>query len=213
LRTGIFSIALRSLAVLALVAGIVLVVIYRDAINPLAIRNSVAANPFAPLLFVALQILASLLFVPRTVLGLAAGLLFGLFWGLLWAMLGAIAGAAAGFAFVRWIGIQSAFEMSPRLERLIARTGNGGWRAVAVVRLTPLPHSVANTALALSKVSWRDYLIGSLIGMFPMTFAQVEIGASGGLAFRGHTGWMIACLLLATGLGLSFFLSRLNRQK
>ena len=68
------------IAVLALIAlGAVFAVslVHRGSIDPAAIRNMVAGNAFAPLLFVALQILASLLFVPRTFLGVAAGLLFG----------------------------------------------------------------------------------------------------------------------------------------
>jgi uncharacterized membrane protein YdjX (TVP38/TMEM64 family) len=80
------------------------------------------------------------------------------------------------------------------------------------VRLTPLPHSVVNTALALTNLSWRDYLVGSFAGMLPMTLVQVGIGASGGAAFGGHGGWAVACLLLATGLGATFFLKRVTRR-
>jgi len=67
---------------------------------------------------------------------------------------------------------------------------------VAILRLTPLPHSVTNTLLAMTNVSWRDYLLGSFAGMLPMTVAQVDIGASGSAILNGRQ-WLLACLFWA----------------
>jgi uncharacterized membrane protein YdjX (TVP38/TMEM64 family) len=199
---------MRVAALLVVLAGIAVAVIYRSEIHPAAVRKLIAGNPFSPVIFMTLQIVASLLFVPRTVLGLAAGLLFGLVWGSLWAITGAVAGAAAGFAFVRWMGLTGALDTQPGVGRLVQKAERGGWRAVAIVRLTPLPHSVANTMLALTNLSWRDYLWGSFVGMLPMTLAQVAIGASGGEVFEGHRNWAVACFLLAVGLAGSVALQR-----
>jgi uncharacterized membrane protein YdjX (TVP38/TMEM64 family) len=201
------------LAVAVLVAGgavVALGLIHRGAIDPAVIRDAIAGNPFAPALFVLFQIAASLLFVPRTVLGIAAGLLFGFAWGAFWAIIGAVAGAAVGFALVRWMGGgQIDVEATPRLGPLIERAERGGWRAVAIVRLIPgLPHSVVNTALALTRLKWGPYLAGSFTGMLPMTLVQVDIGAAGGQALRGQGGWILASLLLATGLAASFLIKR-----
>jgi uncharacterized membrane protein YdjX (TVP38/TMEM64 family) len=204
----VFKIAMRVAAFLVVLAGIVVVAIYRSEIHPAAIRNAIADNPLSPIIFVALQVLASLLFIPRTVLGVAAGLIFGLVWGGVWAIAGAVAGAAAGFAFVRWLGLAGVLDTQPGVGRLIEKAERGGWRAVAIVRLAPLPHSVANTMLALTNVSWRNYLWGSFAGMLPMTMAQVAIGASGGLAFESHGNLVLVCLLLALGLAASLVLQR-----
>lgn len=204
----------RIAAGFAVVCGafIAWVLIRRYSVDPLVIKGAIAGSPLAPLIFVLLQILASLLFVPRTVLGIAAGLLFGFAWGAFWAILGAIAGAAAGFAFVRWMGARKLdIESTPRIGRIIERAEQGGWRAVAITRLIPgLPHSVVNTALALTKLGWNEYLIGSFIGMLPMTLLQVDIGAAGGQVLTGRDSWswIAGCLLLAFGLGASFLLKR-----
>lgn len=202
---------LRLAAVLVLVAGIALVVLHHEAINPGVIRDEIASHPLAPVIFIVLQIAASLLFVPRTALGITAGLLFGMVWGLVWSMIGAELGAAAGFAMARWIGARGVLERWPQIGPTVERVENGGWRAVAILRLTPVPHSVANTALALTRISWRDYLFGSALGMIPMTVAQVEIGASGNVALHGQGNWLLACLLLAGGLLLSLLLKRMPR--
>jgi uncharacterized membrane protein YdjX (TVP38/TMEM64 family) len=204
----------RGIALLAIVAGIVLAIVYRAQIHPLAIRNMLATNPYAPLAFIALQIAASLLWVPRTVLGIAAGLVFGFAWGMIWAMIGMIAGAAAGFAFARWMGAEGVLDASPRIGKMVERAESGGWRAVAILRLIPgPPHSLVNTLLALTNLSWRDYMIGSFLGMLPITFVQVDIGASGGAVFQGHGGWIVACLLLALALGVSFFVRRVAAKQ
>lgn len=198
----------RVVALVAVLAGIALAIVYRAEINPAAIRHAVAHSPLAPVVFMALQILASLLFVPRTVLGIAAGLLFGFFWGSVWAIAGAVAGAAAGFAFVRALGFAGTLDAAPNIGALIERAEHGGWRAVAILRLTPLPHSVANAALALTNVSWRNYLGGSFIGMLPMTLVQVAVGASGSEVFAGQGGWIAGSLGLAAALALSFLIKR-----
>ncbi|MEY4707816.1 MAG: hypothetical protein RJB58_1539 [Pseudomonadota bacterium] len=194
-----------------LAAGIAAAIYWRDMIDPVAIRDAIAANPFAPVIFIGLQMAASLLFVPRTVLGIAAGLIFGFFWGTIWAITGALAGAAAGFAFVRWFGATGMLDTSPGIGRLVERAETGGWRTVAILRLTPLPHSLTNTLLAMTNLSWRHYLIGSFVGMLPMTLAQVDIGAAGVALLQGEQ-WLVACLMLAAGIGASFWLGRRGSQ-
>ncbi|HEY5337621.1 MAG TPA: VTT domain-containing protein [Rhizomicrobium sp.] len=207
------KIVVRVLALALVLVGIVLAIVYRAQIDPRAIVNAIANNPLSPVIFIGLQIAASLLFVPRTVLGIAAGLLFGLAWGFVWAIIGAMAGAAAGFAFVRWMGVAGTLDTSPGVGKLVERAEQGGWRAVAIARLIPgPPHSVINTLLALTNLSWRDYLLGSLIGMAPITFVQVDIGASGGAVFQGHGGWIVGCVLLAVALAVSFMIKRVARR-
>jgi hypothetical protein len=46
----------------------------------------------------------------------------------------------------------------------------------------------------------------------PMTLAQVEIGASGGVIFEGQGEWVAASLLLAAGLAASFLLKRASSK-
>jgi uncharacterized membrane protein YdjX (TVP38/TMEM64 family) len=205
------------IAAAALVIGSALAVAlfgYRGAIDPIAIRDAIAGSRAAPAIFIGLQIVASLLFIPRTILGIAAGLIFGFALGSLWAILGAMAGAAAGFAVARWIGGGDVnLDAIPRLGPAIARAERGGWRAVAITRLIPLPHSVVNTALALTTIPWSDYLIGSFLGMLPMTLVQVDIGAAGGQALQGGSGWKYACLFLALGLAASFLIKRTTAKR
>ena len=61
---------------------------WRGIFDPVALTKLIDGNPIAPLVFLALHIVASLVFVPRTLLALGAGFLFGMWWGALWAALG-----------------------------------------------------------------------------------------------------------------------------
>jgi uncharacterized membrane protein YdjX (TVP38/TMEM64 family) len=95
------------------------------------------------------------------------------------------------------------------LGPLIEKAEQGGWRAVAIVRLIPgLPHSIVNTALALTKLGWADYLIGSFLGMLPMTLFQVDVGVAGDQVLLGQGNWLIASLGLAMLFGASFLIKR-----
>jgi uncharacterized membrane protein YdjX (TVP38/TMEM64 family) len=204
--------ALRLVVLVAVAVAIGLALTRLHGVDSQAIQRAIAAEPLAPLYFVGLQVAASLLFVPRTVLGIAAGLVFGLVWGTVWALAGAVAGAAAGFALVRWFGATGLLDMSPGIGRMVARAEHGGWRSVAILRLTPVPHSVANTVLAMTNIGWRQYLFGSFIGMLPMTLVQVDIGASGNAALKNGQ-WVLACLMLALGLAASFLLKRAGQKR
>lgn len=203
---------LRLIILLLAAIGIGFIITHFGAVDPATIQGAIAAEPLAPLFFIGLQVAASLLFVPRTVLGIAAGLVFGLVWGTLWAMAGAMAGAAAGFALVRWFGARGLLDTSPGIGRMVERAEHGGWRAVAILRLTPVPHSIGNTVLALTRISWREYLLGSFFGMLPMTLVQVDIGASGNQVLKNGQ-WVLACLMLALGLAASLLLGRLGRRR
>lgn len=202
----------RPAAAIAIGAGAaVSIYLFRQGtIDPAAIRDIISGNPVAPLVFILLQVVASLVFIPRTVLGIAAGLLFGFVWGSALAITGAVAGAAAGFALWRWIGKgQVDLEATPWIGPLIERAESDRWRAVAIVRLIPaLPHSVANTALALTRIGWGDYLLGSFIGMLPMTLVQVDVGAAGGQVLEGRSGWLVSLGLLALLVGTSVAIRR-----
>ena len=87
-----------------LAAGIVAVVLNRAALDPNAIRATIEGHAaLAPLLFLLMHIVASLLFVPRTLMGLVAGGVFDFWWGLVWAATGSVLGAVAGFLIARYV--------------------------------------------------------------------------------------------------------------
>src|SRR5258708_2517049 len=96
-------IAKRLVLVALLVVGAVAAWRWRGLFDPLGLTGLIGDNSLAPLAFIALHIVGSLFFVPRTLLALGAGLVFGMWWGILWAALGSLAGAVAGFLTARYL--------------------------------------------------------------------------------------------------------------
>jgi uncharacterized membrane protein YdjX (TVP38/TMEM64 family) len=192
---------------------------WRGVFDPLAMTAMLAGHKLAPLGFIALHVAASLFFVPRTVLAIVAGLVFGGWWGPVWAALGSLAGAVAGFLVARHLYSGFVRRADPvRLQTLLARADNGGWRMVAMVRLLPLiPHSLTNYAFGLTRVRLASYAFGSFLGQLPLTIAYADLGAAGGQAILGGAGWHAGLLwptLIGLGmLGLSLLIPVIARRR
>jgi uncharacterized membrane protein YdjX (TVP38/TMEM64 family) len=174
-------------------------------LDPTMLTAAIDRYPAAPLAFFAVHIAASLLFVPRTPLAIVAGLLFGMGWGIVLAASGSVAGAMAGFLIARYIN--SGLIDLRRLGSVVGRVERGGWRGVAVLRLIPvLPHSVANYALGLTRLSLGAYTFGSLLGQLPMTIAYVDLGAAGERLMLGGANSVEPTLIGLSVLGLSLLI-------
>jgi uncharacterized membrane protein YdjX (TVP38/TMEM64 family) len=198
-----------------LVAGAVAAWGWRTALDPAAIAAAVTRYPAAPLGFLVIHIAASLLFIPRTALAIAAGLLFGGRWGILWAEIGSVCGAVAGFLVARYIhpGLVDIRRITP-LSSILGRIERGGWRAVALLRLIPImPHSLTNYALGLAGMPLGAYTFGSSVGQLPMTIAYVDLGAAGGQFLLGGAGWLEPTLIGLAMLALTFVISAHFRSR
>lgn len=200
---------------LCIIAGIAAAWRWRAAFDPLALTVLIRTHPAAPLVFIALHIFASLTFMPRTLLGVAAGIVFGVWWGLLWASAAGVIGAVAGFLIARYIHA-GLFERKhwSKVTALLDRTARGGWRAVTLIRLVPvIPHSLANYAFGLTRVRLGDYALGSLLGQLPTTIAAVDLGAAGERAMRGTGHWLLPTAIGFTALALSVAIPWLARRR
>ncbi|HYL50227.1 MAG TPA: VTT domain-containing protein [Stellaceae bacterium] len=200
----------RVLWVLMIAVGLVIAWRERAAFDPVALRNHIASYPAVPLVFLALQVVASLLFIPRALLAVAAALLFGAWWGLFWATLGGTLGAVIGFLVARYINSGWLdLESLPRIGPLLLKAERGGWRAVTALRLIPvIPHSLSNYALGLTRIGLGSYTIGSFLGQLPMTIAYVDLAAAGGRLAGGRTDWVLPVAIGAAALFVSVVLPR-----
>lgn len=175
------------------------------------LQETLRHHQAASLLFLLFHVLASLLFLPRSAMAMVAGLIFGVWWGGLLAAAGSVLGAVAGFLIARYInnGMLSLGEMA-RFGRLVRRIEQGGWRAVATLRLVPvLPHTAVNYALGLTGVRLAPFAVGSLIGQLPMTVAFVQFGSASDHLLDGRPDWMLPTIIGAGTLILSSALPKL----
>jgi len=205
----------QALVALLLAGGIVATWRWRGAFDPLALTDLIRGYPAAPLVFILLHIVASLTFVPRSLLGVAAGIVFGVWWGLVWAALGSVVGALVGFLLARYVH-SAMFDRArwTRFAAVLERAERGGWRMVALIRLVPvIPHSLSNYALGLTRLRLGDYALGSLLGQLPLTIAAVDLGAAGARAMHGAGDWLLPTAIGAGALALTVVIPALLRKR
>lgn len=206
---------LRALLGVALVAAIGTAIALRDHFDAAALQAWVeGAGAAGPLLFMALYALATVLFLPGSVITLAGGALFGPVWGTLYNLTGATLGAALAFLIARHLGADwVAKKTGGRMKQLVDGVEQEGWRFVAFVRLVPLfPFNLLNYALGLTRIRFWHYVLASYLFMLPGAFAYTWLGFAGREALAGGEG-MIRNILIALALLASVaFLPRLVKR-
>jgi uncharacterized membrane protein YdjX (TVP38/TMEM64 family) len=134
---------------------------------------------WAPLLYVLLYAIATFLLLPSTPLNLSGGAVFGVLWGTVWTTVGAVLAAVVCFWFSRTIGqgfIQRKF--AGRWQDLDRELAAGGIFYMVAIRLLPLlPYGLVNFGAGLTRVKFRDYLLGTLLGTTPGLLPFVMMGA------------------------------------
>ena len=169
---------------------------------------------WAPILFIGLYALFTVLFVPGSALTVVGGALFGPVLGTLWNLTGATLGATLAFVIARGVASEWVSRRAgERLARLIRGVEEEGWRFVAFVRLVPLfPFNLVNYAFGLTRIRLREYVLASMVCMAPGAIAYTYLGYAGREAAAGRAGAIrngfIALGLLATVA----FLPRLVRR-
>lgn len=204
--------SLRPALLLLLATGIGLAVVYRDHFDASALEAWVSsAGAAGPLLFMALYALATVFFLPGSVLTLAGGALFGPVWGTLYNLTGAALGASLAFALARYLASDWAERRSGgRIRQLKLGVESEGWRFVAFARLVPLfPFNLLNYALGLTRIRFFHYLLATYIFMLPGAIAYTYLGYAGREAIAGGEGLIQKGLLALALLAAVAFLPRL----
>ena len=123
----------------------------------------------APLMFVLLYVIATLVFLPTMVITLAGGAIFGPVMGTVYNVLGATTGAALAFLISRYLaGDKWRNADNPKLEKLLIGVEQKGWLFLALLRLFPIiPFNLVNYGLGLTRLSFRLYIVATLIFLLP----------------------------------------------
>lgn len=129
-------------------------------------------------LFVAAFTLGELMHLPGMLFVAAAVLAWGRLGGGLAALGAALVSLSVSFAIVRAVGGQPLGELRhPRLRALVGRLEARPIATVALLRLVLWLAPSLNYALALSRVRYRDYLVGSALGLVvPLGVAAALFG-------------------------------------
>ena len=122
------------------------------------------------------------IFIPTTPLMVAAGLLFGFRYGFFYSIIGGFISMLITFFFARKTGRESIEKIlknkrAKYLEKYDNRLKKNGILDLIILRILPvMPFNILNIIMGISKISLREYIIGSLIGLIPSHIATVYLG-------------------------------------
>ncbi|NQT27482.1 TVP38/TMEM64 family protein [candidate division KSB1 bacterium] len=178
------------LGLLAALAALVVLVFH---LSPLELSDFKPENvkqfilgfgAWGPLVFIIIYALrAVILVLPVGVMSLAGGLAFGKWFGTLYILIGATLGASLSFLIARYFGrsfIQKLGVMKQgRLQSFDEGTEKNGFRFILFMRLIPLfQYDAVNFGSGFSRMKFRDFAIGSFVGMAPGGFINALLGSS-----------------------------------
>lgn len=176
---------------------------------------------WGPVVFVLGYAIATVAFIPGSLLTLAAGAIFGLAKGTLLTLLGATLGSSAAFLIARYLArgaIERKIAGNARFAAIDRAVGREGFKIVALLRLSPVfPFNLLNYSLGLTKVRFLHYLAAS-IAMLPGTLLYVYYGkAAGSLAAlaggvkaeRGPEYWITLGIGLLATVIVTTYVTRL----
>lgn len=131
--------------------------------------GSLRESPARYFYLLAGYIIGSILLVPITALILVTAIVFGPELGTLYSFIGSLAGAIVTYAIGYLLGRDFVQKLAgDKWEQLERKIDQSGIIAVATLRLLPVaPFSIVNVVSGAFKVPWRDYIIGSFLGLAP----------------------------------------------
>lgn len=176
------------------------------------------------LAFLFVYIIATIAFIPGSVLTLGGGAVFGVLWGSIYVFIGATLGAIAAFLIGRyfardWIGKK--IEGNQKFMAIDQAVAQSGFKIVLLTRLSPIfPFSLLNYVFGITNVGLKDYAIAS-IGMLPATVMYVYIGSlAGDLARIGSETpsldpawqWTMRIVGLVATVAVTIYVTRLANK-
>ena len=177
-------------------------------------------GPWGPVIFVGVYVVATVFFIPGSVLTLGAGAVFGVVLGSVCVSIAATLGATAAFLVGRYLArdaIARKIEKHEKFTTIDRAVADEGWKIVLLTRLSPVfPFTLLNYAFGLTRVKLSHYVLASWLGMIPGTVMYVYLGSlvNVGTAHRQRTTgeWVLYGVGLLATIAVTIFVTRVARK-
>ena len=130
--------------------------------------------------FIVIYNLATILFVPASILTLGGGAIYGVVWGSIYVFVAATLGAIFAFLIGRYFArgwFSEKIRNNMTFRAIDAAVAIDGFKIVLLTRLSPIfPFNMLNYVFGVTRVALKDYILGS-IGMIPATIMYVYLGS------------------------------------
>jgi uncharacterized membrane protein YdjX (TVP38/TMEM64 family) len=163
----------------------------------------------------ALFALGAIIFVPRTLMSVAAGMAYGLA-AVPVSLIGSTVGAVLGFGLARYLfraPLERAALARPKWRALLRAVDDEGWRIVGLFRLgAPVPATIQNYLFGLTRIGLLPYVLATLLGNLPQTVLYVYLGAVGKLTLSGPSRLGNLAAMVAGGLIMLIVIWRVTQR-
>jgi uncharacterized membrane protein YdjX (TVP38/TMEM64 family) len=165
----------KALVLAVFIVGAVYIVRFtsvKDFLTVERMRQLLDTSGFwAPVIFIIIYTVGICLFVPGTLLTTLGAAIFGAYRGFLYVLIAAVIGATAAFFIGRYLGRDFAASIiGDRLRRYDEAIERNGFAAVLYLRLIYFPFTAMNFGMGLTRVRFRDYFWGTVLGIIAGTF-------------------------------------------
>ncbi|WP_048306095.1 TVP38/TMEM64 family protein [Halomonas sp. PR-M31] len=178
-------------------------------------------SPLAILVVTGVYVLASLVMFPLSILVAVTGLLFGPWWGFGYSLVGSLATSVATFWLGHRLGRDALLRYGgQRLNKVARLLAGRGIRTMTLINLLPLaPFTLTNMLAGAFHLKFRDYMLGSLIGIIPGLIGISLLGSQLGSLFTAGNrsellyalgGIVLAVIVL---IGLKRYSTRKQRSQ
>ena len=182
--------------------------------NMKALANE--AGIFGPLVFIGLYAAGVCLFLPAMAFTALGAVLFGAAKGFVYSTIGAMCGASGAFLAGRYLGRDfTATLPGDRFRRYARKIGENGFAVTMYMRLVNMPFTPLSFGLGLTRITFRQFFWGTLLGKtagciaITVFFARLpDLMAGGRWQQLLHPEYLFALLFFAG----SFFIPTLVKN-
>ncbi|MEZ6097462.1 MAG: TVP38/TMEM64 family protein [Pirellulaceae bacterium] len=176
---------------------------------------------WGPVALIVIYVLGTILLIPGSLITLMAGALFGVVVGTIIVSVGSTTGAACAFLIGRYVArdrVVQYVSRDPRFDAIDRAIGQGGWKIVALLRLSPaIPFNLQNYLYGLTSIRFWPCILTSWVAMLPATVLYVYLGHVAGTAVdtnrtRTAPEWVLLGAGLLATVAVTVYLTRLARR-
>lgn len=131
--------------------------------------DEIQAYSMAPVMIVLMFVVAGLVAFPLSLLIIASSIAFGPLGGFLYSFVGGLLSAVSTYGVGYYTGRKTVRKLAgDRLNRISKKLAKHGLLTIVTIRVVPVaPFTIINLVAGASHIKFRDYVIGTALGMAP----------------------------------------------
>jgi uncharacterized membrane protein YdjX (TVP38/TMEM64 family) len=163
------------------------------------------AGAFGPVLLILFYAISTVIPFPTAAIAVLGGVLYGPWMGGIAVIIGVNTAASISFVLARYFGRHFVSEYERDwVKKYDDLLSSQGLYAVMAMRLLFFPFDVVSIGSGLTRMRYRQYIIGTFLGSLPHAISFVVLGNS----FDSPRSWVFVGVLMLACIGIAALLHR-----